>query len=114
MTPELRVQAQAQARNKEVVRLDVRGSLCAETMETLENEMERWLEDGFNAFLIYMEHLEEMSLAGAASFLGLLRRAQEEGGRVSLLRPSAAARQALELHGALSILHVVTSPEEFK
>ena len=96
-----------------ILRVDLRGRLGAAEMSQLRTEFQRQLDDGHESFLIHLERLEEMTLAGAAFLVGLLRAAQEKGGRVSIMRPSDEVRKALELHGVLSLIHIVSTPQEF-
>ena len=109
MDKKLRIHSQDE---RGLVRLDLQGRLCAETMECLEAEFLRWFEQGFFSFIIQLHHLHEMTNAGSAAFIGLLRAAQEKGGRVSLLRPSPSVIQALEMHSVLPLVHIVSSAQE--
>jgi len=108
---ELRVHSQAVERG--MVRLDLQGRLSATSMEVLEAEFQKWFDEGTQSFLIHLQHLQEMTHAGGAVFIGMLRAAQERGGRVSLLRPSPAVKRSLKLHGVLSLVHIVSSAQEF-
>ncbi len=110
LSPKLRIHSQACERG--MVRLDIQGSLCADTLEVLQTEFQRWFEKGVFSFLIQLHHLREMTNAGCAVFICLLRAAQEGGGRVSLLRPTPAVREALELHSVLPLIHIVSSAQE--
>ncbi len=109
MAKELRIHSQA---DRDLVRLDLQGQLCAETKERLEEEFQKWFDKGVCSFVVQLHHLDEMSNAGGAVFIGLLRAAQELGGRVSLLRPAPAVIRCLETHSGLPLVHIVSSAQE--
>ncbi len=96
----------------DVVRMELRGRLTAQTFPTLEAEFKRWLDEGINSFVIQLSDLVFLSNVGVGILVGMVRTCQERGGTVTLERPSLQARKSLELTGVYPLLHVVHSTRD--
>ena len=95
-----------------VVRMELRGHLTAQTYPSLESEFRRWFDEGIASFVIQLSDLASLSNVGVGVLVGIVRTCQEKGGNVTLERPSPQARKALELTSVYPMLHVVHSTRD--
>lgn len=97
---------------QDVVRVELRGELTAETCPVLESEFRRWIGEGITRFVIRLSDLAALSNVGVGALVSMIRTCQERGGTVTLERPSLEARKSLELTGVYPLLHVVHSTRD--
>ena len=98
--------------DQDMIRIDLRGVLTAQTAGVLEKEFGRWFQKHAKTFVLGMQDITELSVAGAAVLTAPARRAQEEGGRVILVKPGPPVSRTLELLGILPLYPIVGSLQE--
>ncbi len=103
---------QSQPWKGDLIRVDIRGSLCAESIPDLDREFERHFADGHSSFVIYLDQLTRLTLAGGAALVGQLRLAQERGGSVTLVQPAPEIEEIFGVLGVLPLLHIVRDTTE--
>ena len=79
--------------DKGMVRIDLRGALTAQTIESLEEEFERWFSMEAHSFVVLMQEIRQLSNAGAGMFVALVRqRPRHRRGRDRRPRKAHARR----------------------
>jgi len=96
----------------DLVRVDIRGALVAETVPLLDEEFRRLFSQGYDSFVLVLPQLTRVSLVGGAALVGHLRVTQERSGSVTLVQPSPEIERVLGLLGVLPLLHVARDPAE--
>ena len=103
---------QSQAWKGDLIRVDIRGELNADSINKIDREFELRLRSGHDSFVIHLAHLTQMSLAGGAALVGHLRIIQERGGSVTLVQPAPVVERTLGTLGVLPLLHIVQHTSE--
>lgn len=103
---------QSQAWKGDLIRVDIRGELNADSISKVDSEFERRLRAGHDSFVIHLAHLTALSFAGAAALVGHLRIIQERGGSVTLVQPAPVVERSLGVLGVLPLLHIVKDTSE--
>ena len=96
----------------DLLRIDIRGALVSETVPILDGEFETRFREGHESFVLMLNQLTEISLAGGAALVGQLRVAQERAGSVTLVQPSPEVEQVFGILGVLPLLHIVRDTAE--
>jgi anti-anti-sigma factor len=96
----------------ELIRVDIRGSLTAETVPLLDKEFAKRFSEGHFSFVVHLSQLTGLSFAGGTALLGQLRLAHERGGSVTLVQPSPEVEKVLGSLGVLPLLHIVRDTSE--
>lgn len=95
-----------------LVRVDVRGSLTADSVAQLDDEFSKHFDEGHDSFVIHLGQLTALSLVGGAALIGKLRIAQERGGSITLVQPSPEVEKVLGTLGVLHLLHIAHDTAE--
>lgn len=96
----------------DLIRVDIRGALTAETLKLLDLEFSKRFAEGHDSFVVHLAQLTHLSMAGGAALIGQLRLAHERGGNVTLVQPSPEAERVLGCMGVLPLLHIVRDTAE--
>jgi len=96
----------------DLIRVDIRGSLTAETVPLLDQELAKRFSEGRFSFVVHLAHLTELSFAGGTALVGQLRLAHDRGGSVTLVQPSHEVERVLGSLGVLPLLHIVRDTSE--
>lgn len=100
--------------SEDVLLAGIRGDLTHETHAQLEEQVQVWLDKGILSFVFDLTNVTRLSNTGAGVLVNQVRAVQDRGGRVTLVEPSPAALETLELLGVMQFLHVVQSADEAK
>ena len=95
-----------------VVRMELRGYLDAESYPRLEEEFQLWFDKGISSFVLQLNDLVSLSNVGVGILVALIRTCQVAGGSVTVERPSPEARKTLERTEIYPMLHVVHSTRD--
>lgn len=97
----------------DAVVLHVRGELDEETAATFRDRLDALIErDRIRYLVLDLRQLTFMDSSGLGVLLGRLRRLQEVGGRMALVRPAAHVRAVLELSGVGRLLPIYASARQ--
>lgn len=89
----------------------VSGYLDAHTFEQLDNCMLELFKQDKVRLVVDLEKVDYISSAGAGVFIGNIGKAQDQGGNIVLLNPSANVKEVFELLGLTQIFTLVDSQE---
>jgi len=92
--------------NSDTAVLNVGGFLDAHTFEKLESHISGLFKNGIYKVVVDLSQVEYISSAGAGVFIGALSEAQENGGNIVLLNPSANVMEVFDLLGLSQIFNV--------
>ena len=98
--------------NEEVVVIEARGTIDAETYEQMEDTAEEVFSEGYYKVICNLEGVEYISSAGAGVFLGMVDQVEENQGNIILLRPSREVQDVFDPLGLLEIIPYVDTIEE--
>lgn len=96
----------------DLVRVDIRGTLTAETVPLLDKEFANRFAEGRFSFVVHLAQLTGLSFAGGTALIGQLRLAHDRGGSVTLVQPSTEVEKVLGSLGVLPLLHIVRDTAE--
>ncbi|HHN46875.1 MAG TPA: anti-sigma factor antagonist [Planctomycetes bacterium] len=92
--------------------VEVQGFLDAHTFERLEEEINGLFAEGTYRLVVDIAGVDYISSAGAGVFIGSVTEAQENGGDIVLVNPTANVLDVFDLLGLTQIFTICKTKEE--